>query len=43
MKIKRDQCLALIIADQVRLLPSISESALLLQNTVILLQGLRIL
>lgn len=43
MKIKRDQCLALIIDDQIRLLPSISESALLLQNTGILLQGLRIL
>ena len=43
MKIKGDQCLALIIDDQIRLLPSISESALLLQNTGILLQGLQIL
>lgn len=43
MKIKREQCLTLLIDDQVKLLPAIYESALLLQNTKILLQGLRIL
>lgn len=43
MKIKRDQCLTLIIDDQIKLLPSISESAMLLQNTGILIQGLKIL
>ena len=43
MKIKREQCLTLLIDDQVKLLPAIHESAMLLQNTTILLQGLRIL
>ncbi|MGN0251721.1 MAG: hydrolase [Oliverpabstia sp.] len=43
MKIKREQCLTLLIDDQIKLLPAIYESALLLQNTKILLQGLRIL
>lgn len=43
MKIKKEQCLALIIDDQMKLLPSISESALLLRNTDILIQGLKIL
>lgn len=43
MKIKPDTALALIIDDQVRLLPSITDSELLLKNTGILIQGLKIL
>lgn len=43
MKIKKDQCLALIIDLQDKLLPSINESTLLLQNTRTLIQGLKIL
>lgn len=43
MKIKPDAALALIIDDQVRLLPSIFESDTLLHNTGILIQGLKIL
>lgn len=43
MKIKRSESLALFIDDQVRLLPSIADSELLLKNTGILLEGLRIL
>lgn len=43
MKIKKDQCLALIIDLQVKLLPAISESSLILQNTENLIQGLKIL
>lgn len=43
MKIKKDQCLTLIIDLQVKLLPAISESALILHNNGILIQGLKIL
>lgn len=43
MKIKKDQCLALIIDLQVKLLPAISEPSLILQNTGTLIQGLKIL
>lgn len=43
MRAKKDQCLALIIDLQARLLPAISESALILQNTRTLIRGLKIL
>lgn len=43
MKMKRSQSLALIIDDQVRLLPSITDSELMLQNTRTFIQGLKIL
>lgn len=43
MKINKNNCLALIIDNQVKLLPAIYNSALLLQNTEILLRGLKIL
>ena len=43
MQIKREKCLTLIIDDQIKLLPSISASEQLLNNTKILIQGLHIL
>lgn len=43
MQIKREQCMAVIIDNQVKLLPAISDSETLLQNTGILIQGLKIL
>lgn len=43
MKINRKQCLALIIDEQARLLPSIADNTQLLYNTGVLIQGLRIL
>ena len=43
MQIKREQCMAIIIDDQVKLLPAISDSETLLKNTGILIQGLKIL
>lgn len=43
MQIKRQNCLAMIIDDQIKLLPSISDSEQLLKNTGILIQGLKIL
>lgn len=43
MKIKSDAALALIIDDQVRLLPAITDAKTLLHNTGILIQGLKIL
>lgn len=43
MQLISDQSLALIIDDQIRLLPSIADGELMMRNTGILIQGLRIL
>lgn len=43
MEIKKETCLALIVDNQLKLLPSITNAELLLHNTEILLQGLHLL